>query len=127
VDSNIKKVKHKTLEQERSELDLGHGYAMKAPMTREKYNIRLGKFLDFIGLEVENGNRSLEDKARIFAKKSKYDSNWAFADILKFIQFQKDRVDKKLCEEYQIILRNGRHSDPVEENNMRTSEKQEIC
>ena len=38
-------------------------------MTREKYKIRLAKFLDFIGLEAEDGNRSL-DKARIFAKKS---------------------------------------------------------
>jgi hypothetical protein len=68
---------------------------MKAPMTREKYKIRLGKFLDFIGIEVEYGNRSLEDKARMFAKKSKSDLNSAFADILKFIQFQKDRVDRK--------------------------------
>jgi len=69
--SNIKKVKHKTLEQERSELDPWslYIYAMKAPMTREKYKIRLAKFLDFIGLEAEDGNRSL-DKARIFAKKS---------------------------------------------------------
>jgi hypothetical protein len=95
VGSNIKKVKHKTLEQERSELDPWslYIYAMKAPMTREKYKIRLAKFLDFIGLE--DGNRSLEDKARIFANKSMSDFNWAFAHILKFIQFQKDRVDRK--------------------------------
>jgi integrase len=46
---------------------------------------RLAKFLDFI--EIENGSKSLEDKARMFA--------WAFANILKFIQYQKDRVDKK--------------------------------
>jgi hypothetical protein len=31
---------------------------------------------------------SLEDSARMFAKKTKSDFNWAFANILKFIQFQ---------------------------------------
>ena len=68
---------------------------MKAPMTRDRYKTRLAKFLDFIGIEVEGDNRSLEDKARTFAKKSKSNFDWAFANILKFIQFQKDRVDKK--------------------------------
>ena len=31
---------------------------MNAPITREKYEIRLGKVLDFIGIDVEDGNRS---------------------------------------------------------------------
>ena len=62
-------------------------------MTRDRYKTRLAKFLDFI--EIENGSKSLEDKARMFAKKSKCDFNWAFANLLKFIQYQKDRVDKK--------------------------------
>jgi hypothetical protein len=31
---------------------------MNAPITREKYEISLGKFLDFIGIDVEDGNRS---------------------------------------------------------------------
>jgi hypothetical protein len=90
-------VKHKTLEQERSELDPWslYIYAMKAPMTRDRYKTRLAKFLDFIGIETESETRSLEEKARAFAKKSKADFNWAFANILKFIQFQKHRVDKK--------------------------------
>lgn len=68
---------------------------MKAPMTRDRYKARLAKFLDFIGIEAEGGSRSLEDKARMFAKKSKSDFNWAFANLLKFIQFEKDRVDEK--------------------------------
>ena len=33
-------------------------YAMNAPITREKYEISLGKVLDFIGIDVEDGNRS---------------------------------------------------------------------
>lgn len=49
-------------------------YAMKAPMTRNRYQTRLAKFFDFIGIA---GTR-LEDRARTFAKRSKVDSNWAY-------------------------------------------------
>jgi hypothetical protein len=38
---------------------------------------------------------TLDERARIFAKRSKVDSNWAFDNIIKFIQFQNDRVNKK--------------------------------
>jgi hypothetical protein len=31
----------------------------------------------------------------MFTEKSKCDFNWTFADLSKFIQYQKDRVDKK--------------------------------
>ena len=47
---------------------------MKAPMTRNRYQTRLAKFFDFIGIA---GTR-LEDRARTFAKRSKVDSNWAY-------------------------------------------------
>jgi hypothetical protein len=92
-----KKGKTQDLEEERSELDPWtlYIYAMKAPMTRDRYKTRLAKFLDFIEIETEEDSKSLEDKARMFAKKSKHDFNWAFANLLKFIQYQKDRVDKK--------------------------------
>ena len=127
-------MKCETLEHVQSELDPWslYIYAMKSPMTRDKYKARLAKFLDFIGIEAEDGYKSLEDKARTFAKKSKSDLDWVFANLLKFIQFQKDRVDKKeitagdsreLCEQHQIVLRNGRHANPVEENNARTSQR----
>jgi hypothetical protein len=68
---------------------------MKAPMTRDRYKTRLAKFLDFIGIEGQAASSSLEDKARAFAKKSRTDFDWAFASLLKFIQFQKERVDRK--------------------------------
>jgi hypothetical protein len=69
-------------------------YAMKAPMTRDRYQTRLAKFLDFIGI-VQGGTTTLEGRARAFAKKGKEDNIWALNNILKFVQFQKDRVDKK--------------------------------
>jgi hypothetical protein len=31
-------------------------YAMKAPMTRDRYQTRLAKFFDFIGLEIDLKN-----------------------------------------------------------------------
>ncbi len=81
------------MKEEESELDPWslYIYAMKAPMTRDRYKTRLAKFLDFIGMEGE----SSEDKARTFAKKSIVDFNWAFSSLLRFIQFQKERVEKK--------------------------------
>jgi hypothetical protein len=69
-------------------------YAMKAPMTRDRYQTRLAKFLDFNGM-LQGGTTTLEGRARAFAKKGKEDSIWALNNILKFVQFQKDRVDKK--------------------------------
>jgi len=66
-------------------------YAMKAPMTRDRYQTRLAKFLDFIGMV----GATLEERAKAFAKRGKDDSNWSLYSILKFVQFQKDRVDKK--------------------------------
>jgi hypothetical protein len=67
-------------------------YAMKSPATKEKYLMRLGKFLNF--LNIQEGD-ILEDKSRIFAKKGRDDNIWAFNSILSFIQLLKERVDRK--------------------------------
>jgi len=67
-------------------------YSMKAPMTRDRYQTRLAKFFDYIGLKV---GEKLEDRARVFAQRGKEDSNWTLNNILRFVQYQKDRVDKK--------------------------------
>jgi integrase len=66
-------------------------YAIKSPATKEKYLLRLRKFLDFLDLE---GN-SLETKARAFAQKAVNDSLWAFNCILRFTQIQKERFNRK--------------------------------
>jgi hypothetical protein len=68
-------------------------YAMKAPMTKDRYKSREAKFFDFIGLGDDS--QTVEEKARVFANKGKEDLNWAFTNILKFIHFQKERVDRK--------------------------------
>ena len=66
-------------------------YAMKSPVTRDKYQKRLGKFFDFIRLEAG----SIEDKSKVLVEKARKDSNWTFSNILKFIQFQNSRVIRK--------------------------------
>jgi integrase len=64
---------------------------MKAPMTRDRYQTRVAKLFDFIGIS----GTTLEEKARIFANRGKDDINWTFSNILKFVHFQKERVNRK--------------------------------
>jgi hypothetical protein len=66
-------------------------YAMKSPITRDKYQKRLGKFLDFLGFE----GATIQEKSRAFVEMTRRDSNWTFNSILRFVQFQNDRVLKK--------------------------------
>ena len=84
--------------------------------------MRLGKFLSFLNLQG-----TLEDKVRFFLHK---DSVWAFNSILEFLQTQKERFNRKeiaagtytqLCEEYQIILSDGRCFYTMGEDYQRTS------
>jgi len=65
--------------------------AMRAPMTRDRYQTRVAKFFDFVGIP----GKTLEQNARTFARKGKIDINWALSNILKFVYFQRGRVDKK--------------------------------
>ena len=67
-------------------------YAMKSPVTREKYQKRLEKFFDFIGLQ----GKTIEEKSRLFINTAKNEGNvWIFNNILKFMQFQLDRFNRK--------------------------------
>jgi hypothetical protein len=65
--------------------------AMRSPVTRDRYSTRVAKFFDF----TEIPGRTLEQRAKTFAKKGKKDTNWALSNILKFVYFQRERVDKK--------------------------------
>jgi hypothetical protein len=68
-------------------------YAMKAPMTRDRYQTRLARFLDFIG--IAGAGATLQERAKAFAKIGKEHDNWALDNILRFVHYQKDRVEKK--------------------------------
>ena len=57
-------------------------YAMKSPVTRQKYQKRLEKFFDFLGLE----GQTVEDKSKSFVNLAKTHSpDVIFNHILKFM------------------------------------------
>jgi hypothetical protein len=64
---------------------------MKAPMTKDRYKIRVTKFFDSWS---DNEGKTVEEKAIIFVNRGKDDINWAFNNV-KFIHFQKECVYKK--------------------------------
>jgi integrase len=70
-------------------------YAMKSSATKEKYLMRLGRFLDFVNPQEANKNSSLEEKARRFANRGRTDNGWAFSSIIKFLQLQKERFNQR--------------------------------
>lgn len=67
-------------------------YSIKSPITKKKYCKRLESFLNFIGCE---GN-AIENKAIDFVDKSNtFGKDWVFNQVLKFMQFQINRVNHK--------------------------------
>jgi hypothetical protein len=67
-------------------------FALKSPLTREKYQKRIEKFFNFINLE---GN-TIEEKSLSFVQKSEAEGNqWVFNNVLRFMLYQLDRVNKK--------------------------------
>jgi integrase len=66
-------------------------YAMKSPVTREKYVKRLNKFFDFIGIE----GLSVKEKSAAFLQIARQNPQLAFNNIIKFLQFQNQRVNAK--------------------------------
>jgi hypothetical protein len=66
-------------------------YAMKSQITREKYTGRLSRFFEWAGLEGVNA----EEKARQFVIRSNNNKNWAFSVIIRFLQFQTNRINQR--------------------------------
>jgi hypothetical protein len=67
-------------------------YAIRSPYTKESYFRRLRRFFDAI--ELCNGMR-MEKRCNTFAYRARTDYNWAFNHILRFLQSQKERVERK--------------------------------
>jgi integrase len=71
-------------------------FAMNSPVTRERYSTRLRSFFVFVGIE----GTTMGERCRGFIEKMKETENndnvkWAYACVVKFLQYQKDRYDKK--------------------------------
>ena len=67
-------------------------YAIRSQVTRDYYLRRLRIFFNYINLEID---KTIEERCNCFADKGTNDPTWAFNSILRFLQFQKDRVEKE--------------------------------
>jgi hypothetical protein len=67
-------------------------YGIRSPYTKESYFRRLRAFFDAINL---GKGKTLEERCNIFVQKGIADPNWAFNNILRFLHYQKERVEKK--------------------------------
>jgi hypothetical protein len=70
-------------------------YAMKSSATKEKYLMRLGRFLDFVNPQEANKNSSLEEKARRFANRGRTDNGWALVASSSFCNFKRSVLIKE--------------------------------
>ena len=68
-------------------------YAIKTDITRKYYERRLEKFFDFIDFEI--AGKDIEFRCNEFAEKSKNNTNWTLTQIIRFLQYQKERVENK--------------------------------
>ena len=59
-------------------------FALKSPLTREKYQGRIEKFFDFLKLK----RATIEEKSAQFVKKAQLEGNqWVFNNVLKFMMY----------------------------------------
>lgn len=66
-------------------------YGIRSPLTRKYYERRLKTFFDFIDLQ----GTTIEERCNTFAERAIRDNTWALNCIIKFLQFQKERVERK--------------------------------
>jgi hypothetical protein len=66
-------------------------YAVRSPVTRD-YLRRLRIFLNHLGL-LQAG--TMDERCNLFASKGKKDPNWAFSCIVRFLQYQKEGVERE--------------------------------
>jgi hypothetical protein len=67
-------------------------YGIRSPYTKDSYFRRLRGFFDAINL---NKGNTFNERCNTFAYKGRSDCGWAFNNIIRFLHFQKERVQKK--------------------------------
>jgi integrase len=65
-------------------------FGINSPLTKQKYVPRLNKFFDFINLKG-----SIQDRCKTFSLKSKDEPSWVLGWVIKFLQMNKERVERK--------------------------------
>jgi hypothetical protein len=67
-------------------------YAIRSQVTRDYYLRRLRIFFNHIGL---HSDLPIEERCNYFANTGTNDPSWAFNCIVRFLQYQKERVEKE--------------------------------
>ena len=68
-------------------------YSTRAEITRKYYETRIRQFFDFIGFDSELTD--MERRCNAFADKGKCDVRCTISQVITFLEFQKDRVQKR--------------------------------
>jgi integrase len=68
-------------------------YSIRSELTRKYYERRLRTFFDFIQFEMEI--KELEIRCNNFAERGKFNINWTLNHLIRFLQFQKERVENE--------------------------------
>ncbi|HEY7079262.1 MAG TPA: hypothetical protein VH500_06150 [Nitrososphaeraceae archaeon] len=68
-------------------------FSIRSEITRKYYERRIRYFLDFIKFEVDEVN--MEYRCNSFARKANNELRWVIEHIIKFLQFQKTRVENR--------------------------------
>ena len=84
-------IDHQIQEQENMDPYTLFVYGIRSPYTKESYFRRLRSFFNTINLDK---GKTFEERCNSFAHKARTDSNWAFSNILRFLHYQKERVEK---------------------------------
>jgi FtsZ-binding cell division protein ZapB len=66
-------------------------YAVRTEITRRYYERRIKTFFDFIGFMVGS---VIEERCNSFSEKGKEANDWALTGIIKFLQYEKERVQR---------------------------------
>ena len=66
-------------------------FSIRSELTRKYYERRISTFFDFIGFSKDY---ELEKRCNLFAQKGKNEINWAARHIIRFLQYEKERVEK---------------------------------
>jgi hypothetical protein len=72
-------------------------FAINSQVTKQKYTYRLAKFFDFINLEGDNIQQRCRNAVGMDknGNDNSNNSKWFLNNILRFLQAQKERVDRK--------------------------------
>lgn len=65
-------------------------YALNSPVSRERYSTRLHRFLKHLNIEG-----TIEEQCRVLAAKGKENPDELIANVIRFLQKYRDRVDRK--------------------------------